>query len=95
MLAYKRVVTVKESGSIVLTDLLLQPGQKVAVVVFADEEEQKERLRNLRALLKETQGLPDAKAISDDEIAEEVAAYRAGKWGLEIDEYNNHFGLEI
>jgi hypothetical protein len=79
MLAYKRVVTVKESGSIVLTDLPLQPGQKVEVIVFADEEEQKERLRNLRALLKETQGLPEAKAISDDEIAEEVATYRAGK----------------
>jgi hypothetical protein len=79
MLAYKRVVTVKESGSIVLTDLPLQPGQKVEVIVFADEEEQKERLRNLRALLKETQGLPEAKTISDDEIAEEVAAYRAGK----------------
>ncbi len=75
MLAYKRVVMVKESGSIVLTDLPLQPGQKVEVIVFT----QKERLRNLRALLKETQGLPEAKAISDDEIAEEVAAYRAGK----------------
>jgi hypothetical protein len=79
MLAYKRVVTVKEYGSIVLRDLPLQPGQKVEVIVFADEEEQKERLRNLRALLKETQGLPEAKAISDDEIAEDVAAYRAGK----------------
>ncbi len=79
MLAYKRVVTVKESGSIVLTDLPLQPGQRVEVVVFADEEEQKECLRNLRALLKESQGLPQAKTISDDEIAEEVAAYRAGK----------------
>lgn len=79
MLAYKRVVTVKEAGSIVLKDLPLQQGQRVEVVVFADEEEQKERLRNLRALLKVTQGLPQAKAISDDEIAEEVAAYRAGK----------------
>ena len=79
MLAYKRVVTVKEAGSIVLKDLPLQQGQRVEVVVFADEEGQKERLRNLRALLKETQGLPQAKAISDDEIAEEVAAYRAGK----------------
>lgn len=79
MLAHKRIVTVKESGSIVLTDLPLQPGQRVEVVVFADEEEQKERLRNLRVLFKESQGLPQAKAISDDEIAEEVAAYRAGK----------------
>ncbi|MBI5634761.1 MAG: hypothetical protein HZA15_14935 [Nitrospirae bacterium] len=77
MLAYKRVVTVKEAGSIVLKDLPLQQGQRVEVVVFADEEGQKERLKNLRALLKETQGLPQAKAISDDEIAEEVAAYRA------------------
>ena len=77
MLAYKRVVTVKESGSIVLKDLPLRQGQRVEVVIFADEEEQRERLRSLRALFKETQGLPQAKAISDDEIAEEVAAYRA------------------
>lgn len=79
MLAYKRIVTVKESGSIVLKDLPLQPGQRVEVVVIADEEEQKERIRNLRALLKETQELPQAKDISDDQIAEEVAAYRAGR----------------
>jgi len=79
MLAYKRVVTVKEAGSIVLKDLPLQQGQRVEVVIFADEEEQRERLSSLRALFKETQGLPQAKAISDDEIAEEVAAYRAGK----------------
>lgn len=61
-----------------MTDLPLQPGQRVEVVVFADEEEQKVRLRNLRALLRETQKLPEAKAISDDEIEEEVATYRAG-----------------
>lgn len=79
MLAYKRVVTVKEAGSIVLTGLPLLQGQRVEVVVFANEEEQKQRVGNLLALLRETQGLPQIKAISDDEIAEEVAAYRAGR----------------
>ncbi len=79
MLAYKRIVTVKKSGSIVLKDLPLQAGQRVEVVVIEDEEEQKERIRNLRALLKETQEIPQAKAITDDQIAEEVAAYRAGR----------------
>ena len=79
MLAYKRIVTVKKSGSIVLKDLPLQAGQRVEVVVIEDEEEQKERIRNLRALLKETQEIPQAKAITDDQIAEEVAAYRASR----------------
>lgn len=73
MLAYKRIVTVKKSGSIVLKYLPLQAGQRVEVVVIEDEEEQKERIRNLRALLKETQEILQAKAITDDQIAEEVA----------------------
>lgn len=78
MLAYKKYVTVKASGRIVLTDLPFQPGQRVEVVVIAEEEEQKKRIKNLRALLKKTQGLPQAKAISDEQIAEEITAYRAG-----------------
>ena len=38
-----------------------------------------ERLPTLEALLKETQLLPQARALSEDEIAAEVAAYRSGQ----------------
>jgi hypothetical protein len=33
----------------------------------------------LKALFKETQALPQAKTITEEEIAAEIAAYRAGK----------------
>jgi len=79
MLAYKKYVTIKEPGNIVLTDLPFRPGQRVEVLIIAEEEERKKRLQDLRALLKKTQKLPKVKAISDDLIAEEIAAYRAGR----------------
>jgi len=34
---------------------------------------------NLHALLRKTQSLPQAKRITEDEIAAEIAAYRAGQ----------------
>ena len=79
MLAYKKYVTIKEPGNIVLTDLPFRTGQRVEVLIIAEEEERKKRLEDLRALLKKTQKLPKVKAVSDDAIAEEIAAYRAGR----------------
>lgn len=44
-----------------------------------DNAESDERVRDLQALLRETQALPQAQAISEDEIAAEIEAYRAGR----------------
>ncbi|MEK6284819.1 MAG: hypothetical protein AABO57_03690 [Acidobacteriota bacterium] len=80
MTAYKKYVTIKDPKSLVLTDLPFKQGQVVEVVVIAqDNGELEERVRGLQALLKETQALPQAKAISEDEIAAEIEAYRAGR----------------
>jgi hypothetical protein len=80
MTAYKKYVTIKDPKSLVLTDLPFKQGQVVEVVVIAqDNGESEERVRGLQALLKETQALPQAKAISEDEIAAEIEAYRAGR----------------
>jgi hypothetical protein len=37
------------------------------------------RVQDFRKLLKKTQRLPKAKAISESQIAEEIKAYRAGR----------------
>ncbi len=79
MLAYKKYVTIKKEGNLTLNDLPFRPGQRVEVLIIAEEEERKKRLRDLRALLKKTQKLPKVKAVSDAMIAEEIAAYRAGR----------------
>lgn len=42
-------------------------------------EELDASIQNLQALLKETQGLPAVKAISDEAVAEEIAVNRAGR----------------
>lgn len=76
MTAYKKYVTIKDPKSLVLTDLPFKQGQVVEVVVIAqDNGESEERVRELQAVLKETQELPQAQAISEDEIAAEIEAY--------------------
>ncbi|MBM4140464.1 MAG: hypothetical protein FJ242_03070 [Nitrospira sp.] len=78
MLAYKRYVTVKDPESLVLKKLPFRAGQRVEIVMIS-EEEKKATVRDLKRLFKKTQKLPRAKAISDEEIAEEIKAYRAGR----------------
>ncbi len=79
MRAYKKYVTIKDPKSLTLSDLPFRPGQRVEVVMLAEDEEQEKRVQELRALLQKTQALPEAKAVSEDIIAEEIARYRAGR----------------
>jgi predicted DNA-binding antitoxin AbrB/MazE fold protein len=78
MLAYKRYVTVKDPENLVLKKLPFRAGQRVEIVMIS-EEEKKATVRELKRLFKKTQKLPRAKTISEDEIAEEIKAYRAGR----------------
>lgn len=76
MQAFKTYITVTDPGSLVLKGLPFQPGQRVEVVVIAEEGE--EGCAEFQSLLRQTQNLPASRSIRDDEIAAEVAAYRAG-----------------
>jgi len=75
MLAHKQYVTIKNPKSLVLTDLPFQVGQRVEVVMIADDNAN--GLSDLQSLLHETQALPSARSISMDEIDAEIAAFRA------------------
>ncbi len=77
MRAYKKYVTIDDPKKLVLSDLPFQPGQRVEVVLIAEDEEREKRVQELRTLLKKTQALPKARTVTDDMIAEEVAASRA------------------
>jgi predicted amidohydrolase len=79
MIAYRQYATVQKSKQIVLSDVPFQPGQRVEVVVLAEEERPVNLVREWREVLQATQALPQAQAISEDEIAAELAAYRAGR----------------
>jgi len=79
MIAYRQYTTVQESKQIILSDVPFQPGQRVEVVLIAEEERPAARVQELRALFKATQALPQAQVITEEEIAAEIAAYRAGR----------------
>jgi hypothetical protein len=79
MMAYRQYVTVQDPKRIVLSNLPFRAGQRVEVVVIAEEEQPAARVQELRALFKTTQALPQAQAITEEEIAAEIAAYRAGQ----------------
>ena len=79
MLACKRIVTVEDPGQVVLRDLPFQAGQRVEVVVIADEGQPGATADEFRRLLADTQALPASRTVTDEQIAEEVAAYRAGR----------------
>jgi hypothetical protein len=79
MIASKRVVTVREPGRVVLSDLPFQAGQRVEIVLIAEEGTRETAAEELRRLFKGTQALPQAWAITEEEISEDVASYRAGR----------------
>jgi len=79
MLAYKKYVTIKDPARLELTGLPFRPGQRVEVVMIAEDEERSARVEELRALFAKTQSLPQAQAVSEDMIAEEVEEYRSGR----------------
>jgi antitoxin ParD1/3/4 len=79
MLAYKKYVTIKDPARLELTGLPFHSGQRVEIVMIAEDEGRDERIETLRALFKKTQALPMAEAISEDVIAEEIEEYRAGR----------------
>jgi hypothetical protein len=78
MNAYRKYITIDDPRRVVLEDLPFRQGQRVEVVFLAEEDDD-ERLRQFQALLRDTQALPQAKALTEEELAEEIEAYRAGR----------------
>lgn len=79
MLAYKQHVTIIDPAKMELTNLPFRKGQRVEVVMIAEDEDKSALFNELRALFKKTQVLPQVQAISEDMIAEEVEEYRASR----------------
>lgn len=79
MTTYKKILTIEDPQQLILSDLPFQPGQKVRVIILTESLEQSEQGEKLRSLLKDTQALPSSQAITEEEITEEIDAYRQGK----------------
>lgn len=79
MKAYRTYLTVTNAKQVVLSDVPFLPGQVVEVLVLAQDDDRTQALRQLDRLLRQTQALPQVHALTDDEIATEIAAQRSGQ----------------
>ena len=82
--AYRQKVTVRPDGRIEIPEPIFKPGTEAEVIVLVESEAETAesrlaRVEEWKALFKETQALPQAKTITEEEIAAEIAAYRAGR----------------
>jgi len=80
--AKRQIVRVKPGGIIEIQAPELAPGTVAEVIVLTEGEgvpAGTDRAQNLAGLFKQTQALSQARVVSDEEIAAEIAAYRAGR----------------
>ncbi|MBI4672448.1 MAG: hypothetical protein HY741_12390 [Chloroflexi bacterium] len=77
MLAYRKYVTIQDPQKLVLTDLPFGAGQRVEIVVIGEDETVAKRVHELRELFRATQALPQARALTEQDIATEIETYRA------------------
>jgi antitoxin ParD1/3/4 len=78
MKAYRKYLTVNDPGQISIYNVPFRSGQTIEVILLPVEEKTETKLNELKSLFKETQQLPQAKSISEDEIYAEIEAYRNG-----------------
>ena len=79
MKAYRTYLTITDQKQIVLSNMPFRVGEKVEIVVLAAEDNNRaERVRQLQELFRETQSLPQAQTLSEDDVLREVEAYRSG-----------------
>ncbi|MGB7439922.1 MAG: hypothetical protein WA919_02545 [Coleofasciculaceae cyanobacterium] len=79
MNAYKKYITIEDPKRVVLSDLPFQPGQRVEVIILAEDNQRATLVQRLQALFKETQELHADNLMTDEEIVAEVEAYRRGQ----------------
>ncbi|MDX2043744.1 MAG: hypothetical protein SF097_21180 [Acidobacteriota bacterium] len=79
MQAYKTFVTIQHPNQIVLDNLPFKEGQQVEILVLAKDELSQPQVQQLKSLFTETQSLPQIKSLSEEEILDEIRAYRSGQ----------------
>lgn len=79
MQAYKAYLTIQNPNQVVLNNLPFKEGQKVEILVLANDESSQDQIQILKSLFKETQSLTLIKSLSEEEILDEIKAYRSGQ----------------
>nr|VFJ63165.1 MAG: hypothetical protein BECKDK2373C_GA0170839_11049 [Candidatus Kentron sp. DK] len=71
----KHQLTMDNSRNLLLSNLPYRIGQKLTVIVMAEDEIQR-RQQKWKTFFKQLQALPVAQGLTDDDIAREIDAYR-------------------
>jgi hypothetical protein len=79
MNAYKTYITIEDPKQVVLSDLPFQVGQRVEIIVLAEDNPQVAISNKLRNLFDKTQAIPGVEEVTDEDIAAEIEAYRRGE----------------
>lgn len=79
MKAYRTYLTITDPRQLVITDLPFSTGQRVEVLLLAQEEGRIKPVRELESLLKETQAIGRTEGLTEEDISAEIAAYRSGQ----------------
>lgn len=79
MNAYKKYITITDPKQVVLSDLPFQVGQRVEIIILAEDNPRAEISKKVRDLFDKTQSLPGIQDITEAEIAAEIEAYRSGE----------------
>ncbi len=69
-------LTVTDPKQVIVPDVPFVAGQVVEVLLLVREEDQVSSLQQLDTLLQTTQALPQAQALTADDIVAEIEAYR-------------------
>jgi antitoxin ParD1/3/4 len=79
MKAYRTHLVVEDPDRVVVSNVPFQRGQHVEVLFLAHDDLRLAQMEDVRALFKETQSLSQVQALTEEDIAAEIAAYRCGQ----------------
>ena len=78
MQAYKTMATMQKRHRLILENIPFRAGQQVEVVVLT-KPSTTNHMTQIKALFAETQALPQIQSITEEDIANEIMAYRANQ----------------
>ncbi len=79
MNAYKKYITITDPRQLILSDLPFQVGQRVEIIILAEDNPRAVLSKKLRDLFDKTQSLSNVVNITEAEISAEIEAYRRGE----------------
>jgi len=77
--AYRKQITISDPNHVVLSDLPFQPGDRVQITVEKEVVPRTPAGCKWAQLLGQIDGIPRARPVTEEEIAAEIATYRAGR----------------